>query len=61
MLSEFVSGFVKKSALRALKRMMESTPVQDLREETMRQPRRGHAHLGPLCPPRQILLAEMGP
>ena len=45
MLSECVSGLVKKSVLGALKRMMQSTAVQDLREETMRQPRRGHAHL----------------
>jgi hypothetical protein len=45
MLSEFVSALVKKSVLRALRRMMESTTVQDLLEETIRQPKRGHAHL----------------
>ena len=41
MLSEFVSALVKKSvAIRALRRMMESTTVQDLREETIRQPKK---------------------
>ena len=45
MFSKYVSGLVKKNVIRALRRMMESTAVQDLREETMRQPRRGHTHL----------------
>lgn len=45
MCSPFVSALVKKSVLRALRRMMESTAVQDLFEETIRQPKRGHAHL----------------
>jgi hypothetical protein len=45
MRSKFASRLVKKSVLLALRRMLESTAVQDLREATMRQPRRGHAHL----------------
>jgi hypothetical protein len=40
-----ISSLVKKAVLRTLRRVLESTSVRDLLEETMRQPKRGHTHL----------------
>jgi hypothetical protein len=45
MIAQFISALAKKNVLHTLRRMMASTAVQDLLNETFQQPRRGHAHL----------------